>query len=55
MLVDGQVYGRLWRAELPGDTNLVVAIGVGGDFACRDGCILRLDTPGEPRQFVGLP
>jgi len=42
-----------------GDTNLVVAIGIGGDFACAAmNAALRLDTPSARAflgQFVELP
>jgi hypothetical protein len=60
MLDGGQVCtGDSGAPNFLGDTNLVVAIGVGGDFACNAmDATLRLDTPSAREflgQFVGLP
>jgi hypothetical protein len=60
MLDDGQVCtGDSGAPNFLGDTDLVVAIGIGGDFACRAmDAALRLDTPSARAflgQFVALP
>jgi hypothetical protein len=60
MLDDGQVCtGDSGAPNFLGDTDLVVAIGIGGDFACEAmDAALRLDTPSARAflgQFVVLP
>ena len=54
MLNDGRVCtGDSGAPNFLGDTNLVVAIGIGGDFACEAmDAALRLDTP-SVRTFIG--
>jgi len=47
------LYRRLGFAELVGATDLVIAISIGGDFACEAmNAALRLDTPSS-RAFLG--
>ena len=60
MLNDGRVCtGDSGAPNFLGDTDLVVAIGIGGDFACEAmDAALRLDTPSVRAflgQFVVLP
>ena len=60
MLDDGRAcIGDSGAPALLGNTNLVVAIGIRGDFACEAmGAALRLDTPTARAflgQFVELP
>lgn len=54
MLDDGRVCtGDSGAPNFLGDTDLVVAIGIGGDFACEAmDAALRLDTP-SARDFLG--
>jgi hypothetical protein len=60
MIEDGRVcIGDSGAPNFQGDTDLIVTIGIGGDFHCEAmGTALRLDTPTARAflgQFVALP